>query len=122
MVQEEASESTATAALSRPPSGVFRPYNIGPEPRHVPSPNLKSASAPAHPDFSNTAQENEVLDINSANEMQLADLEQIGPVLAKRIIQYREVHGRFQSVDELERVPGIGKKRIELNRHRLVAK
>ena len=62
----------------------------------------------------------ELIDVNSATVDQLAGLAQIGPILAERIVQYRQSHGPFRSLDELDKIPGIGKKRIELNRHRLI--
>ena len=37
----------------------------------------------------------------------------IGEVLAERILNFREEHGNFSSVDELLNVEGIGKKRLE---------
>lgn len=37
----------------------------------------------------------------------------IGPVTAQKIIDYREEHGPFTSVDELDAIPGIGPARVE---------
>ena len=37
----------------------------------------------------------------------------IGEALATRIIAYREEHGPFRSLDELENVSGIGKETVE---------
>ncbi len=53
------------------------------------------------------------LDINRASAAELELLPGIGPVLAGRIVEYRKLRGRFQSVDELLDVPGIGPKRLE---------
>ena len=47
------------------------------------------------------------------NRWSLADLariEGIGPVLAKRIIEFRDTHGGFKSIEELHQIPGIGRR------------
>lgn len=53
------------------------------------------------------------IDINRATSEQLQTLERIGPVLAQRIILYREKNGAFKSIDELLQVEGIGPKTFE---------
>lgn len=53
------------------------------------------------------------LDINSANWVEWTQLEGIGDQLARRIVSDRETNGPFQSVNDLDRVPGIGPKTIE---------
>ena len=47
------------------------------------------------------------LDINLADSAQLVKLEGIGPVLASRIINYRNSKGGFNSVNEVARVYGL---------------
>lgn len=54
------------------------------------------------------------LDINTADLEQLEILQGIGPVLAERIIEYRNLHGNFASVDSLINVKGIGKSKLNL--------
>jgi competence protein ComEA len=48
------------------------------------------------------------LNINSATAAELESLPGVGPVLAQRIVDYRDEHGGFRTVDELRDVPGIG--------------
>jgi len=48
--------------------------------------------------------------INRASPEQLVPIPGIGPVLAKRIVEYRIRCGGFRSLDELMKVRGIGKK------------
>ena len=48
------------------------------------------------------------LPLNSAKAADFEALPGIGPVLAQRIVAWREQHGAFRSVDELGEVPGIG--------------
>jgi len=49
-----------------------------------------------------------VININTAGAEQLQLLPRVGPALADRIIEFREAHGPFGSVDELVAVKGIG--------------
>ncbi len=51
-----------------------------------------------------------LIDLNNADQAALETLPRIGPALAQRIIEWRETNGRFQSVDDLLAVPGIGEK------------
>jgi competence protein ComEA len=53
------------------------------------------------------------IDLNTADQSTLETLPRIGPALAERIIAWREENGRFQSVDDLLAVPGIGEKLLE---------
>ncbi|WP_291381049.1 ComEA family DNA-binding protein [Demequina sp.] len=48
------------------------------------------------------------ININTAAAAQLEDLPGVGPVLADRIVEYREQHGPFASVAALEAVAGLG--------------
>jgi len=51
------------------------------------------------------------VDINQATPRQLDGLPGIGPVLASRIVEYRQRKGGFHNVSELRAVSGIGEKR-----------
>ena len=51
--------------------------------------------------------------INHAGKEEFMALPGIGEVLAERILNFREEHGNFTSVEELLNVEGIGKKRLE---------
>ena len=48
------------------------------------------------------------LDLNRATNGELAQLPGIGEELARRIVEYREANGPFESVEELMEVSGIG--------------
>ena len=53
------------------------------------------------------------ININTATAKQLMSLDGIGEVRAKAIIDYREEHGRFESVDEILNVKGFGEVLLE---------
>lgn len=50
--------------------------------------------------------------INSATSEDLKAIPGLGDELAIRIISYRESIGEFQSIDELDNIEGIGKKKL----------
>jgi len=52
------------------------------------------------------------IEINTAQLSDLVRLPQIGPVLAQRIIDYRNEKALFKSIDEICKVKGIGKKKF----------
>jgi competence protein ComEA len=52
------------------------------------------------------------ISLGSATVEQLDGLDGIGPTLAQRIVEYRQAHGGFRSVDDLREVEGIGEKRL----------
>lgn len=53
------------------------------------------------------------VDLNKATQAELETVKGIGPVKAKAIIDYRTKNGNFKSADELDKVPGFGKKTVE---------
>jgi competence protein ComEA len=50
------------------------------------------------------------LDLNRANQSQLEELPEVGPVTAQAILAWRQEHGRFTRIEELQEVDGIGPK------------
>jgi competence protein ComEA len=50
------------------------------------------------------------LDLNHANQAQLEELPGVGPVTAQAILTWRQQHGRFNRIEELQEVDGIGPK------------
>jgi competence protein ComEA len=51
--------------------------------------------------------------LSSASESDLDELPGIGPVTARKIVEWRAAHGPFRSVEALDAIPGIGPARIE---------
>ena len=57
--------------------------------------------------------------LSTATPEQLDEVDGIGPTLAERIIEYRDAHGGFRSLQELSEVEGIGEKRLATLREAL---
>lgn len=53
------------------------------------------------------------ININTATAEELADLPRVGPVLAGRIVEFREQHGPYGQPSDLDAVPGIGPVMLE---------
>jgi comEA protein len=68
----------------------------------------KSASAPT-----------EKININSATSEQLQSLPGIGPATAKSILEYRSKVGKFNKIEEIINVKGIGEKKFQKIKDRL---
>ncbi len=54
-----------------------------------------------------------VVNINAAGSEDLQTLKGIGPALAQRILDYRAEHGRFQKVEQLTEIRGIGEAKFQ---------
>ncbi len=52
------------------------------------------------------------LDLNTATAADLEELPGVGPATAAAILEYRQQHGRFRSVDDLLEVRGIGEAKL----------
>lgn len=62
------------------------------------------------------------IDVNTASAEALAEaIHGVGRKRAQAIVQYREQHGDFSSVDQLAQVRGISASIVERNRERLTA-
>lgn len=77
---------------------------------HVPHPG---ESLPDHAPEGGEADAAGPLDLNRATAPQLEELPGIGPVLAERILTWRDQHGPFESVGQLRQVPGIGERTFQ---------
>lgn len=75
------------------------------------APGTTSTATPGAGD-SNPAVIPAKLDLNTATIAQLELLPGIGPAIAKRIVEYREQHGKFATLESLDAVKGIGPKTI----------
>lgn len=84
-------------------------------PRRAPR---QSAAAPAAAGDAG-ASPDQPLNLNTATLEQLDTLDGVGPAIAQKILDYREKHGGFSSVDELDQIPGIGEMRLAALREQL---
>ena len=53
------------------------------------------------------------ININRASAKEFDGLAGIGPVIAKRIVEYRRVNGPFMAIEDLQKVSGIGSAKFE---------
>lgn len=56
---------------------------------------------------------NERININTANQTELETLNGIGPSTALKIINYRNENGKFEKIEDIKNVPGIGDAKFE---------
>lgn len=62
------------------------------------------------------------IDINKANLEMLCELPGVGESLASKIIEYRKQNGKFNKIEDLKNVSGIGEKKFESLRDYIVVK
>lgn len=53
------------------------------------------------------------VNLNTATADDLQTIPAIGPALAEKIIDYRTKHGKFNEIEELRNIPGVGKKTFQ---------
>ena len=63
-----------------------------------------------------------VLNLNTATLRELETLPGVGPVLARRIIDFREKKGGFRRIEELLVIPGISERKWKLIKDRVEVK
>lgn len=62
----------------------------------------------------------EKVNLNTATIEQLQTLPGIGPAMAKRVIEYRTKVGKFNKIEEIINVKGIGEKKFQKIKDRLL--
>ena len=84
-------------------------YRITVLERREESEAVSSAQAPQEEEnWPDSLLPGEKINLNTADQYDLRRLPGIGEKRAQDIVDYREAHGPFQSVDELDNVSGIG--------------
>jgi competence protein ComEA len=72
---------------------------VDPSSEHIPG-ITNQAQVPDHP--------GNLININTASQVELETLSGIGPVIANAIIQFRLEHGPYKVIDDIQAVSGIG--------------
>ncbi len=100
---------------SQTPGGVGeRPAGANESGESVESRVPGASASPREPEFrAPKAALTGTIDINTAGLAELQLLPGIGPALAQRILDDRQANGPYRSVDDLDRVRGIGPKTLE---------
>lgn len=52
------------------------------------------------------------VNLNTADRAELMQINGVGMVLSKRILEYRNEHGDFESIEQLDNIRGIGEKTL----------
>jgi competence protein ComEA len=89
--------------------------------QHVYVPHLGEESPPVEPPSAQTAPGGKV-NINTADLKTLESLPGIGPVMAQRILDYRQAHGLFAKIEDVMEVSGIGPSTFENMRELITTK
>lgn len=81
---------------------------------HIPTKEIIFQEFPAAtPNKSAHFAQGDLININTADEIELQKIRGVGKVIAGRIIEYRTNNGAFQSIEEIKKVRGIGDKTFE---------
>ena len=79
---------------------------------HIQVPTIKNSanttSSTNNSSNSPNDKSNDLVNINTATKEELDTLPGVGPATAEKILNYRQEHGNFQSIEELKNVKGIG--------------
>ncbi|MEA2385952.1 MAG: competence protein ComEA [Thermoleophilaceae bacterium] len=78
----------------------------------VPVRGSAAAAPTAAPTTAGAAPAGGPISLATATQAQLEELDGIGPALAQAILEYRDEHGGFRSIEELQEVDGIGEQRF----------
>ncbi len=81
--------------------------------------NPSAASASGADAAPSASSQSGPVNINTADEAALDRIPGVGPATARSIVKEREKNGPFSSVDDITRVEGIGKKKLERMRDSL---
>ncbi|MBN1889058.1 MAG: helix-hairpin-helix domain-containing protein [Thermoflexales bacterium] len=78
-----------------------------------PAVSQPGASTPASRVVASTPALPSPININTATAQELDQLPGIGPTIAQRIVDFRQLHGRFAQIEDLLQVQGIGRATLD---------
>ena len=102
----------ACLVLSAFLGGMYIGRNMRGDDIQVSALTTKPVSSTSPSAGSSPSQAGKKVNINTADIYTLMSLNGIGEVYAQNIIDYRETHGPFKSIEEIKNVTGIGDKRF----------
>jgi len=99
---------TAAAPVIPPraPEPIEAIAPVAPEPSPELEPEFEKPTLPAGP----LDEKMFLINLNRCSVEDLLSIKNVGPALAKRIIAWRTEHGRFNSIEDLRQVSGVGRK------------
>lgn len=94
------------AALLKDGQKIIIPYKISNQVTVESDKNIEEV-------YSSSSSPSDQININTADDNTLQSLPGIGPVLSKKIIDYRNQNGLFEVIEDIKDVSGIGEKKFE---------
>jgi competence protein ComEA len=94
------------AALLKDGQKIIIPYKISNQVTVESDKNIEEV-------YSSSSSPSDQININTADDNTLQSLPGIGPVLSKKIMDYRNQNGLFEVIDDIKDVSGIGEKKFE---------
>jgi len=108
--------ATLAPQVASPPLSPALPEPAVPAPA---APLVPTPAPTAPPPFPPASDASNLININTASPEALQTLTHIGPKRARDIVLYRQTHGLFRRIEDLQNVPGIGPGILEENRNRI---
>src|SRR3989344_3090378 len=102
--------SPATATTQIPVLTSTPSLSATPVPTTTPSPSISLGPSPS---ATTTPEQSGKINTNTADKQELEKITGVGPVIAQRIIDYRNKNGPFQTIEDIKKVNGIGDKTFE---------
>lgn len=78
----------------------------------LPGEQLPGGMAVPSASTSNGGENKEKINLNSASKADLQKIDGVGDKKADKILEYRQQHGQFRSVDDLKNISGFGEKTV----------